>query len=131
MNNLELGQLFFGQPFQKNKMSNIVLAALNLIEDRLDSAMWNITQKEYNSPFQNTGNNFDSEIFSVHAYSWSDEIQPWNFKYGDFEASWYKCLGRGSTMNKKISLQEVADMLNACLKYIETLDTGLDDFENM
>jgi hypothetical protein len=131
MENLELGQLLFGQPFQKNDMSNIVEAALNLIGERLDLVMWNINQKEYNSPFQNTGNKFDSEVFSVHAYSWDDEIQPWNFKYGDFEVSWYKCLGRGSSMNKNISPQEVADMLDACLKYIETLDVDLDDFENV
>jgi hypothetical protein len=127
----EIGQLMFGAPFQEYKTPNFVEAALIMMEGELDRVMWNINQKIYESPFRNTGNDFDSDVFSVHSYNWDDEEQLWNFKYGDFEVSWYKHLGRSSSMNKKISPQEISDMLDTCLKYIVSLDVALDEFEKM
>ena len=44
--------------------------------------MWNINQKEYDSPFENTANKFKNDVFEVQAYSWNeDNPTSYNFKY--------------------------------------------------
>lgn len=70
------------------------------------------------SPFENSGERFDNERFSVHAYSWGDEDQPWNFKWRDLEVSWYKYLGRGMRCNRVPEPQEVKEMVNEVLTVI-------------
>ena len=56
------------------------------------------------------------DVFEVHAYNWDDEtIQPYNFKCGDVEISWYKYLGRGMDI-PELTYEELDDMLNECLK---------------
>lgn len=112
----ELGQMIFGQPYKTFRVSNIVDAALCRIRDSLDRVMWNVHQKEYESPFGNTGNSFKCDTFEVCAYSWGDEEQPFNFKWRDVEISWYKYLGRGMSANKEIKPDLAAELLNDCLE---------------
>lgn len=112
----ELGQAIFGQPFKQHAVSNIVDAALCRIRDELDRVMWNVNQKEYDSPFGNTGNSFKCETFEVAAYSWGDDEQPYNFKWRHIEISWYKYLGRGMSSNVEISPDIASEMLDDCLK---------------
>ena len=111
----ELGQMVFGQPHKEHATSNIVEAALAMIREEMDCVMWNLHQKEYCSPFSNSGNSFKCDTFEVHAYSWSDEEQPYNFKWGDVEISWYKYLGRGMSANKDLTPDTVSNMLNDCI----------------
>ena len=111
----ELGQAVFGQPWKEFEASEMLIAALQAIEYRLDIVMGNIHQCEYDSPFSNTGNSFRCDTFEVQAYSWSDDEQPYNFKYKDIEISWYKYLGRGTTVNRVITNNEIAMMLDDCL----------------
>lgn len=111
----ELGQLIFGQPYREWGVSNIVDAALCRIRDELDRVMWNINQQEYDSPFGNTGNQFKCDTFEVHAYSWGDDEQPFNFKWRDVEISWYKYLGRGMSANQDIHPARASEMLDDCL----------------
>jgi hypothetical protein len=76
----ELGQAVFGQPWKQYGASHLVIAALDLINRELCRIQWNIHQKEYDSPFHNTGNQFECDTFEVNAYDWGDDEQPYNFK---------------------------------------------------
>lgn len=112
----ELGQAVFGQPYKSYGASGMLIAALESISSEIDRVMWNITQERYNSPFSNSGNEFKCDTFEVEAYSWNEDYeQLYNFKWKDFEVSWYKYLGRGTSINRKISNDEIAEMLDECL----------------
>lgn len=111
----ELGQMCFGQPWKEHQTSELVRAALSRIGDELDRVMWNIHQEEYSGPFGNTGESFVCDTFAVHAYSWSDDQQPFNFKWRDVEISWYKYMGRGMSSNKPLTPDLISEMLDDCL----------------
>ena len=90
--------------------------------------MWNIYQEEYDSPFRNTGNTFHSNTFTVEAYSWDDEVdQKYNFKWRDYEITWYKYFPRGMTANRVMSPSECAEMLDDCLEEILRMNQNLED----
>ena len=67
----ELGQMIFGQPHKQYAVSEIVEAALRSISNELERAMWNINQKEYSSPMDNSGNvgGFVCPTFEKTAYN--------------------------------------------------------------
>ena len=112
----ELGQAAFGQPYKKFDVPRYVIAALIMIEEELDRVMWNIHQKDYASPFQNTANSYKNDIFESEAYSWDDTYnQINNFKWKDLEISWYKHMRRGTSMNRETTPKEVAEMLEECI----------------
>ena len=113
----ELGQMAFGQPHKEYEGSELLEAALRAIGYELERVMGNIHQREYSSPFDNSGNveGFVCPTFSAHAYSWGDEDQPYNFKWRDVEISWYKWSGRGLSVNKPLSPDLISEMLDACL----------------
>lgn len=67
---------------------DLIVAILRQIENELCRVMWNNTQKEYPSPFSNTGNKYKNKVFEVRAYDWSENPKvEWNFKYKDIEIS--------------------------------------------
>ena len=99
-----------------------IIALLRDLNRNLKRVMWNINQEEYESPFENTGNVFVGENFEVHAYNWNDVGQPFNFKYTNIEISWYKYLGRGTTINGFYEPREIIEMYNVCLNEIERMD---------
>lgn len=112
----ELGQALFGQASQEYKVSEVLKAAILMISRELKRVMWNIHQKELDSPFENTGASWECDTFAVEAYSWDDKYeQPYNFKYKDIEVSWYKYFGRGMSVNRNVTPDEVSTMLNDCL----------------
>lgn len=111
----ELGQMVFGQPHKPNAVPAIWEAALAMVRDELGRVLWNIHQEEYDSPFGNTANRFECPAFAVEAYSWGDEEQPWNFKWGEVEIGWYKYFGRGMSANRPLTPDLAAEMLDACL----------------
>ena len=122
--NLELGNIMFNT--NKNQQYDCprwIAALLNELDDQLDRVMWNIHQEEYHSPFENTANSFKNDVFEVQAYSWDDEVhQPYNFKCDDIEISWYKYLGRDTTINGEYEPQKIIDMFNKCLQSILDMD---------
>jgi hypothetical protein len=104
----------------------LIEATLRQIEFELCRVMWNNTQEEYASPFDNTGNNYKNDTFEVRAFDWSDNPEvDWNFKYKDIEISWYKYLGRGMDWNRAITLEELQEMLEDCLESIKKEDSAL------
>jgi hypothetical protein len=114
----EMGQMCFGQPSQRYAGSELLSAALQAINDRLDMVMWNKNQEEYPSPFINSGNveGFKNGTFEAHAYSWDEDVeQPFNFKWRDIEVSWYKHARRGLSVNRLVLPDEIAVMLQECL----------------
>ena len=118
----ELGHMIFGQGWQPHNATRMLEAALDYIDIELSRVMWNIDQKEYNSPFDNSGNSFECPTFKIEAYSWNDEYeQPFNFKWKDVEISWYKHMGRDMSVNQDLPNDKIAEMLddcsNAILKY--------------
>lgn len=122
--NLELGNIIFNT--NKNQQYNCprwIVALLNELDDQLDRVMWNIHQEEYQSPFENTANSFKNDVFQVQAYDWNDDVeQPYNFKCDDIEISWYKYLGRDTTINGEYEPQKIIDMFNKCLQSILDMD---------
>lgn len=121
---MELGNLMFNtNKNQQYECPRWIVALLNELDNQLDRVMWNIHQEEYQSPFENTANSFKNDVFKVQAYDWSDDIeQPYNFKCGDIEISWYKYLGRDTTINGEYEPQVIIDMFNKCLKSILNMD---------
>ena len=122
--NLELGNIMFNT--NKNQQYDCprwIVALLNELDDQLDRVMWNIHQEEYQSPFENTANSFKNDVFEVQAYDWNDDVeQPYNFKCDDIEISWYKYLGRDTTINGEYESQKIIDMFNKCLQSILDMD---------
>lgn len=104
----ELGQAFFGQPWQKYGVPSRWEDALAVLSEKLNDP-------REGSPFGNTGRDFDCPTFSAHAYSWGDEEQPWNFRWRDIRISWYKYLGRGMSCNVDLSDVSPDEMLRECL----------------
>lgn len=121
---MELGNLMFNtNKNQRYECPKWIVALLNELDNQLDRVMWNIHQEEYPSPFDNTANTFKNNIFEVQAYSWNDEVeQPYNFKCGDIEISWYKYLGRDTTINGEYEPQKIIDMFDKCLQSILDMD---------
>ena len=108
---LELGNIVFNSNTnQQYQCPRYIIALLRDIDRTLDLVMHNIYQKDYESPFGNTGNSFTdlSNLFEVHAYNWNDdESHEFNFVFRtkpehncpDIKISWYKYLGRDMTIN--------------------------------
>lgn len=125
----ELGQMFFGQPWQPIRASELCIAALQAIDKELSRIKWNIEQKGYNSPFANTGNSFKCDAFEVEAYSWNEEVeQKFNFKWQDVEVSWYKYLGRGTNTNIQLTPDRINEMLESCLEALSRYETANDPY---
>lgn len=115
----ELGQMAFGQPFKEYEASELLIAALNAIREELERVHWNNNQEQIQDPFGNTGGTYMNPTFKVEAYSWDEETpQPFNFKWKDFELSWYKYIGRGTSINREIKPDEINEMLEECLSSI-------------
>lgn len=115
----EMGQMCFGQPWNKYACSNLCEAALMSINYELCRIMWNIHQKEYDTPFLNAGNveGFKNDVFEAHAYDWNENNeQSFNFKWKDVEISWYKHYSRGTSCNQELTPDKINQMLDECLQ---------------
>ena len=111
----ELGQAAFGQPHKQYEAPTIAIAVLMEIGRELSRVMWNLKQREFISPFDNTGAKWSCDEFQVEAYSWDDDNkQSWNFKWHHVEISWYKHARRGVSSNVELTAALCAEMLEAC-----------------
>jgi hypothetical protein len=112
---LELGHLVYGPLPQEYACPEWIINLLWGLAEKLPGE-W-----RWGTPFDNSGESFRNEVFAVQAYSWGDEDQPWNFKYDDIEISWYKWLGRGTTINRIITGPEGTAMYIACLNSLDDI----------
>lgn len=101
----------------------LLQAVLGRINQEMERLYWNANQKELESPFFNSGTEYKDDIFEVHAYYWGDDeslINRPNFKYGDFECTWYKHYLRGldwsfrGDRDVEISANFLEQMLEDC-----------------
>lgn len=100
-------------------------AALLRIKDEMDRLYWNKNQFEMNSPFDNTGEEYSDDTFSVRAYCWDEDSEnaalP-NFVYKELECSWYKHSTRGFSWRYKgereayVPAEFLEQMLEDCYK---------------
>lgn len=114
---MELGNLIFNtNKNQYYECPEWIVALLEKIENKLYISMFNKYKKEYESPFRNTGNSFKNDVFEVQAYEWDEDIeQPYNFKCDDVEISWYKWLGRDTTINDNFEEKYIVEIFNKCM----------------
>lgn len=129
MIDLELGNLMFNtNKNQAYRCPEWIIALLSDINRKLKIVAWNTGHKDFDSPFENTGNRWANDVFEVQAYSWIDEVeQPYNFKCGNIEISWYKYLGRDTTINGEYTENEIINMYNKCMNSINKINK--DEFE--
>lgn len=127
MADLELGNLAFNS--NRNQSYNCplwVVALLREIDNQLSRVMWNLTQKLYESPFDNSANTFKNDVFEVQAYNWNDEVeQQYNFKCGVVEISWYKYLGRDTTIDDEYDPLYLIQMFDKCIASIVEMEQNL------
>ena len=53
--------------------------------------------------------------------------QEWNFRWGDVRISWYKWLGRGTTINRPVDYATGVRMLDECLASIRAMECDGED----
>lgn len=141
--NLELGNLMFNSnnKNQEYPCPDFIIALLRDIERKLNIVMYNINHTQYESPFDNTGNSFLDlkDVFEVHAYNWDNEKpQDYNFVFktnsilGDIKISWYKYLGRDTTINYDCRGSEkiILDLYNNCIDALNKYANENKNFHN-
>ena len=115
----ELGQAAFGAPWQELEMPEYVRRGLATLGAAVTSE-----SSSGGDPTDNSGASFENEVFVLNAYCWCDgenleheEGCPPNFEYkpSGFVASWYKYLGRGSSVSEAIDQDAFTSLLAACL----------------
>jgi len=119
----ELGQAVFGQPSQEFAVSELLEAALGHIREELNRVLWNRLQQDCRSPFDNSSARFETEGLSIHAYDWGDDDQPWNLKCGDIEISWYKYIGRGMSVNRAMTPDDIDRFLEKAISIVRACDS--------
>jgi hypothetical protein len=110
-----------------SEVPELVESVIRTISDELQRVYWNNNQEELPDPTSNTGQVFtDLDTFKIRAFDWSEpeEYEP-NFEWRDYKVEWYKYLGRGMTANRPIKPDEMAEMLEDCLKAIRKWEKPL------
>lgn len=127
----ELGQMCFGQPYRQFAVPEIMESVMRTISDEMDRVFWNMRQKEYDSPFNNSGASFRCPTFTAVSYSWGDEGQPYNFKHqkSGLTISWYKWSGRGASADREITPDLAAEVLTDCLAAVRRVEAGEETFD--
>lgn len=136
MADLELGNIAFNNNAnQQLNCPEYIVALLRDIDRQLKRIMWNIYQKEYDNPFENTANTFELGNFKIQAFNWNDEVeQEFNFLYKvdktkanmpDLKISWYKYLGRDTTINQDIDANVMIDIYNDIIKQLLQYESGI------
>jgi len=123
----ELGMMAFsGSPWEEHKMQSFVERGLRDISEEIgERRLCNDPNDnvEYGyEPADNCAAEYENDVFQMRSYCWCDNTReghengcPPNFKYGDFEARWYKYLGRGSSQNKTLTRDEWRSIYYRCI----------------
>lgn len=99
----------------------LVVSVLDKIRKEMDRLYWNKYQKEMNSPFDNSGEEYSNNTFTVRSYYWGDEpdrVDLPNFEYDGIKVYWYKHSNRGTTIytDKDLTIDYLSVMLNRCIE---------------
>lgn len=122
-----LGAGIIGRPTKEFEAPEWLLAFLEYIRQEIRRVEWNRRQKEFD-PFNHIRGadfpqKYQTDKFEVRGYNWAPENpgETTNFKWRDLEISWYKWLGRETSMNRPISVEEGAAMLEECLESVRKI----------
>ena len=102
-----------------DKYIKLLEATLNIIRKELDRLHWNKFQHPMKSPFDNTGEIYSNDTFTVRAYYWGDDdslIPLPNFEYDGIKCYWYKHSGRGlcAYVDNPFDTDYLAKMIDDC-----------------
>jgi len=120
-----LVQFAFGCPTSEFECPEFIEAGLNHLASEIERVEWNRTQEHFKAPTGNNGGSYKTAQFAMRAYYWGENrkrgLLP-NFKCGDFEVRWYKHLGRGMSMNRKIDANRFFNLIDKCLAGVRAGD---------
>lgn len=124
MAELELGNLMFNtNKNQTYECPEYIITLLKTLSIKLEMYYDKKYNKEYYNPFLNEYNKFYNNVFTVESYEWNDDIeQPYNFKCDDVEISWYKYLGRDTTINGEYSKDYILDIFDKCWRSLDNTE---------
>lgn len=118
----ELGQYLFGCPTSEFECPEFIEAGLKHLAEEIERIENNKEHTiSYEAPIHNNGEVYETPVFSLRAYYWGEneieEAKP-NFKYKNFEIRWYKYIGRGMSMNRKIKADEFFQIIDHCIEHV-------------
>ena len=111
--------------YSNAELIELLIAVFDRIEAEMGRLYWNRFQKEFLSPFQNTGTFYKDGTFEVNAYAWDEALNEadsndkphFSYKGGEFVATWYKhshrCLE--CVTPETLTPNYLAKMLSECL----------------
>jgi len=113
---IELGQMAFGNPVGQFKCPEYVEAMVAYILNEIERIYWNKNQKEWDR-------NEDPKIKGIEycPYYWGEnkkEASELNFSFGEVGLRWYKYFGRSMTLNVSKNEKEWRVWFDACLDHI-------------
>ena len=73
----------------------LVEACLDKIKEEMKRLTWNKFQKNIETPFDNSGQEYVNSVFAVRSYDWNGANEMPNFEYKSLQINWYKYCGRG------------------------------------
>lgn len=124
----ELGQAMFGNSTSEHGCPEFVEAGLRHLASEIERVEWNRTGQSYEAPTGNNGGKYDTDVFRMRAYYWGDDeelVNAPNFVCDGLEVRWYKYLGRGMSMNRRIDANEFYQLIDRCLKSVRARDIKL------
>lgn len=129
-----LGQFVYGNPWLHLECPERVENVLGEIRDRMNETRIGCDDciEDY-TPFDNSGCSYTNATFHVEAYDWgaadtcTDDpatCQGHNFRFvlssgKKVKVSWYKWLGRGTSINCVLTDAELDEMRTACLESLK------------
>lgn len=109
----ELGQSVAGRKSQEFECGELIVGFLITLGI-------SILFKHGINPMNSSGESYCNNTFEAHAYDWdNEETQSFNFKYKDIKISWYKYVGRGTSINREVNTLDLKIMILDCLKSLE------------
>ena len=110
-----------------DKYEELVKAVFDRIGTEYERYYWNKYQKETYSPFYGGGGEYINDVFYMHSYNWDYDGNTadvnFDYKDGEFCATWYKHSHRGlyfwSRRGKKIDAEFLNKMLKDCLESLK------------
>jgi hypothetical protein len=74
-------------------------------------ALWYSLRHGRPCPLHNTGARWSHRKLQVHAYSWSDDDQPYNLAWRDWRVRWYKYASRDTEHTRSLTHEEAVALL--------------------
>lgn len=114
--NIELGQMMFGNPVGAFECSEYVEAMIEFLFAEIERVYWNKHQKNWERQE-------DPKFKGIEYrnYYWGEdekEASKPNFSYGGVELRWYKHFGRSMTLNVSKNEKEWRTWFENCLDHI-------------